>query len=177
MNSSAPIALVENIFFQKNPLQDLLSSLNAVISTNESIRFITGHQSKQVTRSITWLILKSYRQQLPRLLFWQSQLLFRTEFRWSWIVVSTTKLRLKTWSKERWYGSFLAILQIFWSEFRSEIKQTATDRSNFQSEKQSALSNSRSGLLLIKILKEFLKNSNQRKKIIWYSFRSLLKIS
>ena len=28
-------ALVENFFFQKNPLQDLLSSLNAVISTNE----------------------------------------------------------------------------------------------------------------------------------------------
>ena len=27
----------------KNPLQDLLSSLNAVISTNESTRIITGH--------------------------------------------------------------------------------------------------------------------------------------
>ena len=27
----------------KNPLQDLLSSLNAVISTNESTEFITGH--------------------------------------------------------------------------------------------------------------------------------------
>jgi hypothetical protein len=34
---------VENLFTQKNPLQDLLSSLNAVISTNESTHFITGH--------------------------------------------------------------------------------------------------------------------------------------
>ena len=34
---------MENLFFQKNPLQDLLSSLNTVISTNESTRFITGH--------------------------------------------------------------------------------------------------------------------------------------
>ena len=30
------------IYFKKNPLQDLLSSLNAVISTNESTEFITG---------------------------------------------------------------------------------------------------------------------------------------
>ena len=35
-------SLVENLFFQKNPLQDLLSSLNAVISTNKSTRFIAG---------------------------------------------------------------------------------------------------------------------------------------
>ena len=34
-------SLVE--FFFKSPLQDLLSSLNAVISTNESTRIITGH--------------------------------------------------------------------------------------------------------------------------------------
>ena len=34
---------MENLFFQKNPLQDLLSSLNAVISTNESIQFTPGH--------------------------------------------------------------------------------------------------------------------------------------
>ena len=33
---------MENLF-KKNPLQDLLSSLNAVISTNESTRIITGH--------------------------------------------------------------------------------------------------------------------------------------
>ena len=37
------LSLVENFFFQKNPLQDLLSSLNAVISTNESTQFKTGH--------------------------------------------------------------------------------------------------------------------------------------
>ena len=36
------VSLVENLF-QKNPLQDLLSSLNAVISTNESTESITGH--------------------------------------------------------------------------------------------------------------------------------------
>ena len=29
--------------FEKNPLQDFLSSLIAVISTNESAEFITGH--------------------------------------------------------------------------------------------------------------------------------------
>ena len=34
--------MVENIF-KKNGSQDLLSSLNAVISTNESTQFITGH--------------------------------------------------------------------------------------------------------------------------------------
>ena len=34
--------LAENLL-RKNPLQDLLSSLNAVISTNENIRIITGH--------------------------------------------------------------------------------------------------------------------------------------
>ena len=33
---------MENLF-KKNPLQDLLSSLNAVISTNESTQIITGH--------------------------------------------------------------------------------------------------------------------------------------
>ena len=37
------LSLVENLFL-KNPLQDLLSSLNAVISTNEkSTESITGH--------------------------------------------------------------------------------------------------------------------------------------
>ena len=37
------LSLVENLFFQKNPLPDFLSSLNAVILTNESTGFITGH--------------------------------------------------------------------------------------------------------------------------------------
>ena len=39
------LSLVENLFFQKNPLQDLLSSVNTVISTNERIEFITGHMT------------------------------------------------------------------------------------------------------------------------------------
>ena len=36
------LSSVENLF-KKNPLQDLLSSLNVVISTNESTRFLTAH--------------------------------------------------------------------------------------------------------------------------------------
>ena len=41
INSSALIG--GKFIFSKNPLQDLLSSLNVVISTNESTQFITGH--------------------------------------------------------------------------------------------------------------------------------------
>ena len=37
------LSLVENLFVKKNPLQDLLSSLNAVISTNERNWILTGH--------------------------------------------------------------------------------------------------------------------------------------
>ena len=37
------LLLVEKLSLQKDPSQDLLSSLNAVISTNESTEFITGH--------------------------------------------------------------------------------------------------------------------------------------
>ena len=37
------LSLVENLFPKKNPVQDLLSGLNAVISTNESTWIITGH--------------------------------------------------------------------------------------------------------------------------------------
>ena len=37
------IALIGGKFILKNPLHDLLSSLNAVISTNESTWVITGH--------------------------------------------------------------------------------------------------------------------------------------
>ena len=36
------LSLVENSF-KKNPLQGLLSSLNPLISTNESTRIIAGH--------------------------------------------------------------------------------------------------------------------------------------
>ena len=38
------LSLVENLF-KKSPLQDLLSSVNAVISTNERIEFITDHMT------------------------------------------------------------------------------------------------------------------------------------
>ena len=34
---------MENLFFQKKSLEYLLSSLNAVVSTNESTQFVTGH--------------------------------------------------------------------------------------------------------------------------------------
>ena len=37
------LSLVENLFLKENSLQDFLSSLNAVISTNESTEFRTGH--------------------------------------------------------------------------------------------------------------------------------------
>ena len=41
INSSALIG--GKFIFSKKSLQDLLSSLNAVISTNESTQFIKGH--------------------------------------------------------------------------------------------------------------------------------------
>ena len=41
MNLSALIG--GKFIFKTNPSQDFLSSLNAVISTNESTEFITGH--------------------------------------------------------------------------------------------------------------------------------------
>ena len=44
------LSLVENLF-KKNPLQDLLSGLNTVISTNDSTRIITGHVIYNLTNS------------------------------------------------------------------------------------------------------------------------------
>ena len=39
-------ALIDGKFnYKKNPLQDFLSNINAVISTNERIEFITGHMT------------------------------------------------------------------------------------------------------------------------------------
>ena len=38
------LSLVENLS-KKNPLQDLLSSVNAVVSTNERIELTTGHMT------------------------------------------------------------------------------------------------------------------------------------
>ena len=46
------LSLVENLF-KKNPLQDLLSSVNDVISTNERIEFIKGHMTYTVKRDTT----------------------------------------------------------------------------------------------------------------------------
>ena len=37
------LLLVENLFVKENPLQDLLSSMDAVISTNERAWILTGH--------------------------------------------------------------------------------------------------------------------------------------
>ena len=37
------LSLVENLFVKKNPLQDLLSSLNPVISINERSWILTDH--------------------------------------------------------------------------------------------------------------------------------------
>ena len=61
---------MENNFFQKNPLQDLLSSLNAVISTNESTRFITGHMGKIQTRTFirTGRLIETIEQEEEKLL-------------------------------------------------------------------------------------------------------------
>ena len=39
---------MENFFVKKNPLQDFLSSLNAVISTNESTEFIGGNLEEEL---------------------------------------------------------------------------------------------------------------------------------
>ena len=51
-NSSALIG--GKFIFTKNPLQDLLSSVNAVISTNERIEFITGHIT--YNPAYTWIL-------------------------------------------------------------------------------------------------------------------------
>ena len=53
------LSLVENLFLQKNPLQDFLSNLNAVISTNESTEFITGHVRRTWRRNCTILLPKT----------------------------------------------------------------------------------------------------------------------
>ena len=40
---SRVLSLVENLFVKKNAIQDLLSSLSAVISTTECTEFLTSH--------------------------------------------------------------------------------------------------------------------------------------
>ena len=53
------LSLVENLFLQKNPLQDFLSSLNAVISTNESTEFITGHVGGNLEEELHYVAAKN----------------------------------------------------------------------------------------------------------------------
>ena len=50
-NSSA---LIGGKYIKKNPLEDLLSSVNAVISTNEKIEFITDHMT--YNPAYTWIL-------------------------------------------------------------------------------------------------------------------------
>ena len=53
------LSLVENLFLQKNPLQDFFSSLNAVISTTESTEFITGHVGGNLEEELHYFAAKN----------------------------------------------------------------------------------------------------------------------
>ena len=53
------LSLVENLFLQQNPLQDFLSNLNAVISTNESTEFITGHVGGNLEEELHYFVAKN----------------------------------------------------------------------------------------------------------------------
>ena len=150
-----------------------------MVSLEEACEFLISHQGASVSSIkcsngilLTTFKLSSVFKELrgeSMLLFWQSRLLFRTEFRWSLLSL----LRNYDWKLE--VGSAdMVVSWLFFQIFWSEIKQAATDWSNFQSEKQSALYNSRSRLLrllLIKIHSEFLKNSNRRNQIICNSLK------
>ena len=59
---------VENLFLKKNPLQDYLSSLNAVISTNKSTEFITVHviYNPENHRHVPWATPESSQSPFPR---------------------------------------------------------------------------------------------------------------
>ena len=46
-------------FYKKNPLHDFLSSLNAVISTNESTEFITGHVGGNLEEELLYFAAKN----------------------------------------------------------------------------------------------------------------------
>ena len=49
----------KSIFTKKNPLQDFLSGLNAVISTNESTEFITGHVGGKLEEELHYFAAKN----------------------------------------------------------------------------------------------------------------------
>ena len=59
---------MENLFPQKNPLRDLLSSLNAVISTNESTQFTTGHVIYNPAYTFKLQLKTTYHQQILEIL-------------------------------------------------------------------------------------------------------------
>ena len=61
-----PIKNWWKIYFKKNPLQELLSSLNAVISTNESTQIKTGHVIYNPAYTSNW---NHHRSRMPSL-FW-----------------------------------------------------------------------------------------------------------
>ena len=61
INSSALIGG----FFLKKPLQDLLSSVNAVISTNERIEFITFHMNYNPAYTLNHQDRNSYSSNVP----------------------------------------------------------------------------------------------------------------
>ena len=46
--------MVENVFVKKNPLQDLLSGLNAVISTNERAWILKGHVTFKLSYNLIY---------------------------------------------------------------------------------------------------------------------------
>ena len=50
---------VENLLLQKNPLQDFISSLIAVILTNESTEFITGHVGGNLEEELHYFAAKN----------------------------------------------------------------------------------------------------------------------
>ena len=53
------LSLVENLFLQKNPLQNFLSSLNTVVSTNESTEFITSHVGGKLEEEVHYFAAKN----------------------------------------------------------------------------------------------------------------------
>ena len=53
------LKLLSALIYKKNPLQDFLSSLNAVISTNESTEFITGHVGGNLEEELHYFAAKN----------------------------------------------------------------------------------------------------------------------
>ena len=58
------LSLVEIVFVKKKPLQDLLSSLNAVISTNERHWIITGHVTFKLRYNQIYYVTENHHELL-----------------------------------------------------------------------------------------------------------------